>query len=122
MNDHRHKRKFLNFIINQIKNIQSPQILEFGVSEAGMSTGLFLELCKKNGGKLLSVDMNDYSKKFQDSNWKFIHTRDDNFDLIEKSIENKFDVIYLDTLHKADHVEKILYRYYSRLKLGGFFI
>ena len=121
MNDHRHKRKFLNFIINQIKNIQSPQILEFGVSEAGMSTGLFLELCKKNGGKLLSVDMNDYSKKFQDSNWKFIHTRDDNFDLIEKSIENKFDVIYLDTLHKADHVEKILYRYYSRLKLGGFF-
>ena len=74
----------------------------------------------KNGGKLLSVDMNDYSKKFQDSNWKFIHTRDDNFDLIEKSIENKFDVIYLDTLHKADHVEKILYRYYSRLKLGGF--
>ena len=34
MNDHRHKRKFLNFIINQIKNIQSPQILEFGVSEA----------------------------------------------------------------------------------------
>ena len=121
MTEHRHKRKFLDFIINQIKDIQSPQILEFGVSEAGMSTGLFLELCKKNSGKLLSIDINDYSKKFEDPNWKFIHTRDDNFELIEKSIENKLDIIYLDTLHKADHVEKILYRYYNKLKKGGFF-
>ena len=27
----------------------------------------------------------------------------------------------MDTLHKADHVEKILYRYYNKLKKGGFF-
>jgi hypothetical protein len=121
MTKHRHRKKFLNFILKQIDNIQSPQILEFGVSDAAMSTGIFLELCNKNGGKLISIDMNNYSKKFQDPNWKFIHTRDDNYELIEKFIKTELDIIYLDTLHKADHVEKMLYHYYNNLKVNGYF-
>lgn len=116
-----HKRKFLNFILQPILNIDSPQILEFGVSERGMSTSIFLDLCKKNKGKLISVDTNKNSRKFQDINWQFINTRDDNFDFIEKYIDKKLDVIYLDTIHKADHVEKIIYNYYDKLKVGGFF-
>ncbi len=116
-----HKRKFLNFILQPILNIDSPQILEFGVSERGMSTSIFLDLCKKNKGKLISVDTNKNSRKFQDTNWQFINTRDDNFDFIEKYIDKKLDVIYLDTIHKADHVEKIIYNYYDKLKVGGFF-
>ena len=27
----------------------------------------------------------------------------------------------MDTIHKADHVEKIIYNYYEKLKVGGFF-
>ena len=38
----RHKRKFINFVLNEIEEINNPNILEFGVSERGMSTELFL--------------------------------------------------------------------------------
>ena len=47
MEKDRHKRKFLNFILNSISKMDSPQILEFGVSGKGMSTSIFLDLCKK---------------------------------------------------------------------------
>ena len=121
MEKDRHKRKFLDFILNPISKINSPQILEFGVSEKGMSTSIFLDLCKENNGKLLSVDTNINSRKFQDSNWKFINARDDDYEVIEKYLDKELDVIYLDTIHKADHVEKIIYHYYDKLKVGGFF-
>ena len=121
MEKDRHKRKFLDFILNPISKINSPQILEFGVSEKGMSTSIFLDLCRKNNGKLLSVDTNINSRKFQDTNWKFINARDDDYEVIEKYIDKELDVIYLDTIHKADHVEKIIYHYYDKLKVGGFF-
>ena len=86
-----------------------------------MSTSIFLDLCKENNGKLLSVDTNINSRKFQDSNWKFINARDDDYEVIEKYLDKELDVIYLDTIHKADHVEKIIYHYYDKLKVGGFF-
>ena len=121
MEKDRHKRKFLDFILNPISKINSPQILEFGVSEKGMSTSIFLDLCRENNGKLLSVDTNINSRKFQDSNWKFINARDDDYAVIEKYLDKELDVIYLDTIHKADHVEKIIYHYYDKLKVGGFF-
>ena len=44
MEKDRHKRKFLNFILNSISKMDSPQILEFGVSGKGMSTSIFLDL------------------------------------------------------------------------------
>ena len=121
MENDRHKRKFLDFILNPITKIDSPQILEFGVSEKGMSTSIFLDLCKKNNGKLLSVDTNNNSRKFQETNWQFINARDDDYDVIEQYIDRELDVIYLDTIHKSDHVEKIIYHYYDKLKVGGFF-
>ena len=82
MENDRHKRKFLDFILSPISKIDSPQILEFGVSKKGMSTSIFLDLCKKNSGKLLSVDTNNDSRKFQESNWRFINARDDDYDVI----------------------------------------
>ena len=121
MIEDRHKRKFLDFVITSIKNIKFVQILEFGVSEKGMSTGIFLELCDKNNGKLTSVDINNNSKKFENKNWKFINSRDDNFLNLDKEIPKELDVIYLDTIHKANHVQKIIYHYYNKLKVGGFF-
>ena len=118
----RHKRKFVNFILNEIKDVNNPNILEFGVSERGMSTELFLNLCEKKNGKLVSVDSNNNVRKFDIKNWKFINTRDDNFVEIEKIINDQiFDIIYLDTIHKAEHVAKILFHYYDRLKKGGYF-
>ena len=52
-----------------------------------MSTSIFLTY-KKNTGKLISVDTNK-TRKFQDINWQFINTRDDNFGVIEKYIDKE---------------------------------
>lgn len=41
--------------------------------------------------------------------------------MIDKQIDDKLDVIYLDTIHKADHVQKIFYHYYEKLKINGYF-
>ncbi len=119
---YRHKRKFLDFIYKHIDNKKEIKILEFGVSERGLSTNLFLNVCEKNQGELISIDINADSKKFDSNKWTFINTRDDNFLEIEKFIKDKkLDVIYLDTIHKADHVEKILFYYFKYLKKSGFF-
>jgi hypothetical protein len=112
--------KIKNFILPYIRNIKNFSILEFGVKE-GRSTKMFLELCKKNSGKVFSVDIDDYSKNFNDKNWTFIKSRDDNFRYLDKIIPKKFDVIYLDSLHEANHVAKIFYHYFKKLKIGGLF-
>ncbi len=118
MNDYIYK--FNSFIGNELISLKDLTILEFGVKE-GRSTKIFLQHCKKNGGKLYSIDVNNYKEKFNDSNWTFIQSRDDNFDYLENKLPKKFDVIYLDSLHEADHVEKILYYYFDKLKIGGLF-
>jgi predicted O-methyltransferase YrrM len=112
--------KIKKYLYDEIEKIPKPLILEFGVRD-GISTNFFLDLCKKNNGKLYSVDVNDCSKVSNDSNWTFIKSRDDNFGYIEKNIPQYFDIIYLDTLHEADHVEKIFNYYYSKLKVNGYF-
>jgi len=118
----RHYKKFYNFIYKDIKNLKNPNILEFGVSGAGLSTSILLDLCEEKKGKLYSVDINDYSKKFNSKNWKFIHSRDDNYTLIKSLLPNKLDFIYLDTVHKAEHVQNILFAYFPLLKVDGFFV
>ncbi len=112
--------KFNSFVTSQLETLKDTIILEFGVKE-GRSTKIFLQHCKKNGGKLFSVDVNDYKDKFNDPNWTFILSRDDNFNYLENQLPKKFDIIYLDSLHEAEHVEKIFYYYFEKLKVGGFF-
>jgi predicted O-methyltransferase YrrM len=115
-----YSHKIDSFMFDTIKEIKSPKVLEFGVNE-GRSTKMFLDLCKNNDGKLISVDINDYKDLFKDSNWNFIQCRDDNFEKLDNYLKDKLDVIYLDSLHEAKHVEKIIYHYFSKLKIGGFF-
>ena len=112
--------KLKNFFENELKDISSPKILEFGVKE-GRSTKLLLDYCKKNNGELFSVDIEDFSNLFSDKNWHFIKSRDDNFDFLKNKIPNKLDIIYLDSLHEAKHVEKIFYYYFNFLKIEGIF-
>ena len=112
--------KLKNFMFPEIKDIKNPFFLEFGVKE-GRSTKMFLELCKINNGNLISVDVDDYSSLFDSPFWKFVHSRDDNFDKIEQNINRQLDVIYLDSLHEAQHVEKIFYHYFKFIKKNGYF-
>ena len=108
-------------VMDYLSQLEKPVILEFGVRH-GLSTKLFLEICEKNDGFLYSVDIDDSSKKFQSKNWKFIHGRDDNFQLVESFIPNKIDLIYIDSFHDAEHVAKIFYHYYPFLKKNGHLI
>ena len=86
MNKYEYKIK--NFIEDQIRNIQNPSIIEFGVKE-GRSTKMFLDLCEKNNGKLFSIDITDYSSLFKNKNWNFILSRDDNFEYLEDKLPKK---------------------------------
>ena len=114
-------RKLNNFMLDEIKNIKNIKILEFGVRK-GISTKMFLNICKKNNGKLYSIDVEDCSNISKDKNWTFIHCRDDNYGKIEKIIPEQFDLIYLDSFHEPNHVEKIIYHYYPKLKKNGLYI
>ena len=109
------KLDYIKSFINKIENIN---ILEFGVMN-GRSTKMFLELCNKLNGKLISVDINDHSNLFKNKNWKFIHSRDDDPKILKKLINKKFDIIYIDSLHEPNHIKKIFYMYYKCLKVGG---
>ena len=114
--------KLEKIIKKDIENKKNIKILEFGVN-FGNSTKFFLDLCEKNEGYLISVDTENYKSEINSNKWKFIQSRDDNFEIIEKNIQNeKFDLIFLDSEHTPKHVEKILYHYYKFLKIDGFFL
>ena len=112
--------KLNNFLYPLISKINKVNILEFGVQK-GRSTLKFLEICNKNGGHLFSADIDDCSDVSNDPKWTFIRSRDDNFDLIKSKIPKKVDVIFLDSLHEAAHVEKIIYNYFDLLNKDGYF-
>ena len=99
--------KIDNSLFPLIKDIQNINILELGVQK-GRSPLRFLEICNKNNGNLYSVDIDDCSKVSDNSKWKFIQTRDDNFEYIKSIIPQELDVIFIDTLHEAKHVKKLI--------------
>ena len=109
----KNNKKFENFIFNKIQNY--PKIMKKEVIRQR-----FLNLINRKGGQLISVDIDDLAV-FQNKKWKFIQSRDDNFKLITKNMPKKVDVIFLDSLHEAKHVKKIIYYYYKYLSKNGFF-
>ena len=111
--------KLDKFLVPLISRINNPLILELGV-ENGRSTEKFLEICKRNNGKLISIDINDCSAVASDPNWSFFKTRDDNFNFINSKLFKQIDVVYIDSLHEADHVKKLIYGYYPKIKIDGY--
>ena len=111
--------KLDNFLFPIIKGINNPIILELGVQK-GRSTKKFLDICKKNNGKLFSIDIDDCSNIINDKTWNFYQTRDDNFDYIKSKIPEKIDILFIDSLHEASHVKKLINEYYPIIKKNGF--
>jgi len=109
--------KKLSYILSRIHHIKKIKILELGVRK-GNSTNLFLKICNKNNGRLISVDIEDCSNLSNDKRWTFIHSRDDNYNLIDTFIK-KLDLIFIDSLHEPNHVKKVFYHYYKKLKKNG---
>ncbi len=111
--------KLDKFLMPLISKISNPIILELGV-EKGRSTKKFLQICEANNGKLFSVDIKDCSKISNDSKWNFLKTRDDNFEFISSKLPDKIDVLFIDSLHEASHVKKLIYGYYPKIKNAGY--
>lgn len=116
---HNYEEKINKNLFALIEHIKEPNILELGVQE-GISTKKFLNLCQRNNGYLYSVDIKDCKDVSSDKRWKFIESRDDNFDFIKSQIPEKIDVLFIDTLHEAKHVKKLIYNYYELIKPEGF--
>ena len=83
-----YEKKLNDNLFNIIKDISKPVILELGVQE-GVSTKKFLNICENNDGTLYSVDVEDCSNVSNHARWKFIKSRDDNFDYIKSLIPKK---------------------------------
>ena len=108
--------KKLDLIKEKIINLKQPEILELGVQN-GRSTKMFLEICNLNDGYLTSIDIEDCSSVSNDKRWNFIHSSDDNFELIDQKIQHKyFDVFFIDSYHEPNHVKKVFYHYFKFLK------
>lgn len=113
--------KIEEFFLNDLKKINKPKIIEFGV-RFGLSTKKIIKICEKNQGFLHSIDIDDCSEVSKSKCWKFYKTRDDNFEYLDALLPKNVDLIYLDSLHEAEHVKKIFYHYYPLLKVGGIFV
>ena len=108
----------IEYIVEKIKHIKNIQILELGVHK-GVSTKKFLKLCELNNGFLTSVDIDDCSRIANSAKWNFIHSSDDNFELIDRALPQAIDFLYIDSFHEPSHVEKVFYHYYDFLKQDG---
>ena len=109
-----YEKEKLDKIKELISNIPKLNILELGVQK-GNSTKMFLEICEKNEGYLTSIDIDDCSNVTNNSRWTFIHSSDDNFEYTDKFLKNKFDVLFIDSLHEPNHVRKVFYNYFKYL-------
>ena len=58
--------------------------------------------------------------KFHRPKWNFLKTRDDNFEFISSKLPDKIDVLFIDSLHEASHVKKLIYGYYPKIKNAGY--
>ena len=113
--------KIEDFFLKDLKNLNEPKIIEFGV-RFGFSTKKIIDICEKNKGFLYAIDIDDCSNVSNSEYWKFYKSRDDNFDYLDKILPRNVDLIYLDSFHNAKHIEKIIYHYYSFLSNTGQFI
>tara|TARA_B100001093_G_C26649604_1_gene936882 strand:- start:176 stop:721 length:546 start_codon:yes stop_codon:yes gene_type:complete len=82
---------------------------------------ILLKFVNKKNGHLYSIDVDDCSEISNSSKWTFIKSRDDDFENLKNKLPEQFDLIFLDSFHNAEHVCKIFYHYYSKLKKGGSF-
>ena len=96
----------LEFFLDDLRKIKNPQIIEFGV-RFGVSTKKIIDICEMNNGFLNAIDVLDCSKVSNSKNWKFHQCRDDDFEYLNKVLPRNIDLIYLDSYHNANHIEKI---------------
>tara|TARA_B100001559_G_scaffold188802_1_gene157962 strand:+ start:149 stop:817 length:669 start_codon:yes stop_codon:yes gene_type:complete len=112
----------IDLMIDFLSKKQNPTILEFGV-ERGSSTKKFISLAEKNSGKVFSVDITDCSEVSNSKSWEFLQSNDLNVDYVLDQFneikKNGVDLIFIDSCHEANHVQKLISYYFAYLKEDG---
>ena len=96
----------------------NPLIVELGV-DRGQSTRVFLNAIDgKQNAKLISIDIKDCRNAVIDENWEFVQQDSANIEkllLSKPQIKKGIDILYVDSLHTANHVEKEIYNFFEYL-------
>ena len=96
---------------------KQPVILELGAAK-GASTTVFLQACEEQDGRLVSVDLADCSEISNSQRWQFIQADSTNVEFILSQapyLADGIDILYIDSLHTREHVEKELMGWYPYL-------
>lgn len=100
----------------------NPRILELGVDQ-GQSTRVFLNAIDgKTEALLTSVDIRDCSDAVECDTWKFVLSDSKDVEAIIKAspiIKNGIDILYVDSLHTAEHVYHEVYGFFPYVKYNG---
>ena len=119
------------YINKKLDEIKNPIIVELGVAETALSTKNFLNYVNDKGGKLYSIDIQDFSKitntdnfkNINSKNWNFLQSNDLDLEKIFKSfpkIKNGIDILYVDSLHDPTHIERTLMKWFKYINQYGY--
>ena len=100
---------------------ERPTVLECGVHQ-GWSTGVLAHACEAQSGALVSLDIEDCSDAIASPVWTFIQTDDLALETVlarAPMLKRGIDLIYIDSLHDARHVARLIEAYYPLVKQGG---
>jgi predicted O-methyltransferase YrrM len=105
----------------RVSLVEAPVVLECGVNQ-GWSSGVMAHAVEQNGGKLISLDIEDCSDAIVSDCWTFIQTDDSDKERILRDaplLKAGIDLIYIDSLHAARHVARLLMLWYPLVRQGG---
>lgn len=113
-------RQYL-IIKREIGQKNAPTILELGTRD-GVSTRVFLEVCRQSGGRVVSVDIENCDHVAIDPNWQFVQSDSRDADrIIELApiLKKGIDILLIDTVHERRHVAEEIAVWYSYLNQGA---
>lgn len=118
LNESRFAAQQLLRLHQEVKLKVNPLIVELGV-EKGQSTKVFLNAIEgKSDARLISIDIKDCRSAVDAKRWEFVQQDSSDIKslLISKPIiKNGIDIIYIDSLHTAKHVQKEIYNFFEYL-------
>jgi predicted O-methyltransferase YrrM len=107
----------------EVKLKVDPLVVELGVDK-GQSTKVFLNAIEgKNNAKLISIDIENCRSAVDAERWEFVQQDSSDIKslLIAKPIiKSGIDVLYVDSLHTAKHVQKEIYNFFEYLNKDAY--
>ena len=105
----------------RVSQVEAPVVLECGVDK-GWSAGVLAHAVERNGGRLISLDIRDCSDAIESECWTFLQIDDTEQKRILQEapiLKAGIDFIFIDSLHFARHVRRLIELWYPLVRKGG---